>query len=643
VLAESMHHLARDTTTYIGNQAGGDSTNFYGNVYGDVNFPARPREAGEPSPSQCLRDLRVTDPREDRARIEGDKDRLLRDCYAWILDNATFQQWRTQVESRLLWIRGDPGKGKTMMTMGLIAELSQRPKPSLTSRTMSKIKTKFKLSSQPCLVTYFFCQSTQPMLNNAVSVLRGLIYLLVEQREQLMRHVQKRYEVEGSALFDGPNAVHALREILSAILNDPTLPTTYLLVDALDECGAGLSSLLLLITDNSLTRRSKVKWLVTSRNEPDIERYLEPDPAGMKVSLEVSAEQVSRAVAAFINFKVQGLATVKKYDDLLQAEVQLLLRDKAEGTFLWVSLVCKELEYVPLYLTRKVLQAMPPGLVPLYERMMAQILAQKNGTTVEYCKNVLRAVTVAFRPLRLEELVVAASLPSDQFDNAQTVTDLTIHCGSFVTVQRNIVSFVHLSAKDYFLESNGSRHIFAGAIAKEHEQVAHRLLDVMRNTLRRDLCGLEKSRTQTLKTADQIKQSILTRVAYACEYWVDHLCESTLAIPASFENALQDQGAIDEFLREKFLYWLEALSLCKSVSKGLFAIDKLLTLVQVYLQHLINHIILSLILAREEKERAGLYYSLRMHIDLSCTIEERSRLALFKYMHQHYYSVQKRA
>jgi hypothetical protein len=402
-----------------------------------------------------LRDLQVTDPREDRARIEGDKDRLLQDCYAWILDNATFQQWRTQDASQLLWIKGDPGKGKTMMTMGVIAELSQAPKARLRSRTMSKIKAKLKLGSQPCLVTYFFCQSTQPKLNNAVSVLRGLIYLLLEQREQLIRHVQKRYEAEGSALFDGPNAVHALREILSAILNDPTLPTTYLLIDALDECGAGLSTLLLLVTDNSFARRSKIKWLVTSRNEPHIERYLEPDPAGMKVSLEVSAEQVSRAVEAFVDFKVQGLTTLKKYNASLQAEVQLLLRDKAGGTFLWVSLVCKELEEVLLYQTREILQAMPRGLGPLYERMMAQILMQKDTTTIEYCKDVLQAVTFAFRPLHLLELVIVADLPSEHFDSTQATYDLISHCGSFLATSHDTVSFIHLSAKDYFTTGKG--------------------------------------------------------------------------------------------------------------------------------------------------------------------------------------------
>jgi hypothetical protein len=48
--------------------------------------------------------------------------------------------------------------------------------------------------------------------------------------------VQKRYEDVGKQLFEGPNAVYALREILSDMLDDASLPPTYLLVDALDEC-----------------------------------------------------------------------------------------------------------------------------------------------------------------------------------------------------------------------------------------------------------------------------------------------------------------------------------------------------------------------------------------------------------------------
>jgi hypothetical protein len=559
-----MPHPARDTTTYTGNRADGDSTNIYGNVYGDVHFPERPREAGEASPHQCLRDLRVTDPREDRARIEGDKDRLLRDCYTWVLDDASFQRWRTQDESRLLWIKGDPGKGKTMMMMGLIAELSPRDGSALSFSA-----THF--GSRPCPLVYFFCQSTRPELNNAVSVLRGLTYLLVVQRPQLMPHVQKRYEDVGKQLFEGPNAVYALREILSDMLDDALLPPTYLLVDALDECMSGLSELLHIITDASLGWRSRAKWLVTSRNIPEIKRYLQPDSLGVKVSLEVKASYVSRAVAAFVEYKVQRLATVQKYDLRLQAEVQQQLRDKAEGTFLWVSLVCKELEKVPLYRTREVLRSLPPGLDALYDRMMALITTQDAETAV-YCRAVLRSITVAFRPLHLLELVVSAALPGDQFDSTQAVSNLVSHCGSFLTVRHDTVSFIHLSAKDYFTVGNG-RQLFDGTWADEHGHMADHLLDAMDGVLQRDMCGLQKpgARIHDESTQERIKNSNLPQVAYACEYWVEHV----QAGRQSCSSMLANGGKVHHFFQKHLLHWLEAMSLLQKMPEAILALQKL--------------------------------------------------------------------
>jgi len=66
--------------------------------------------------------------------------------------------------------------------------------------------------------------------------------------------------------------------------------------------------LLRIITDASLTRRSRVKWLVISRNILEIERYLQPDSRGVKVSLDVKASYVLRAVVAFVEYKVQWLS-----------------------------------------------------------------------------------------------------------------------------------------------------------------------------------------------------------------------------------------------------------------------------------------------------------------------------------------------
>ncbi|KAF2625648.1 WD40 repeat-like protein [Macroventuria anomochaeta] len=554
-----MQSTAAHTVLYSNNQAYGDSINIYGNVDGDLYLPGKPSSADGSTSRQCLRALRVTDPREDRVRIEGDKDRLLRDCYAWILHDASFQRWRTQEESRLLWIKGDPGKGKTMMTMGLIAEMSESNDNGPSSEMVAKAD----------LLAYFFCQSTRPELSNAVSVLRGLIYMLVVQRKELLHHVQKRYETAGKQLFEGFNAISALRETLSDILNDASLSTTYLFVDALDECISGQSDFLRIMTDNSLARQSKVKWLVTSRNVPDIELRLHPGLDGVRVSLELSASYVTNAVAAFVHFKVQRLAAARKYDAETRAEVRRQLRKKAEGTFLWVSLVCKELESVPSYRTQAVLQALPPGLDPMYDRMMTQILAQ-DRKTARYCLDILQSITLACRPLQLEELAVAAGLPGDQFNNTQGVIDLVSRCGSFLTVRKGVVSFIHLSAKDYFMVGKGQQVLY-NTVAEQHSRMTYHLLHGMHNTLRRDICSLQKPGTRIQEAADRISNSSLPRIAYGCEYWVEHLQAGS----RDDSTILADNGKVHSFFRKHLLQWLEAMSLLQKIPEAISAMQKL--------------------------------------------------------------------
>ena len=107
-----------------------------------------------------MADLRTTDPRDDKTRIEQTKGGLLKDSYRWILDNADFQRWRDDEENRLLWIKGAPGKGKTMLLCGVVNELK-------------------KAIADTDLLSFFFCQATDARINNATAVLRGLIYLLV--------------------------------------------------------------------------------------------------------------------------------------------------------------------------------------------------------------------------------------------------------------------------------------------------------------------------------------------------------------------------------------------------------------------------------------------------------------------------------
>jgi hypothetical protein len=281
----------------------------------------------EQQSQSCIQDLRITDPREDKKRIEETKGGLLRDSYQWILEHSDFQQWRDDTRSRLLWIKGDPGKGKTMLICGILDEISPL--------------TRLRDKEAPTLLSYFFCQATDSRINNAVAVLRGLIYLLIDQQPVLVSHVRKKYDHAGKTLFEDGNAWVALSEIFTSILQDPNLKNTYLIVDALDECETDLPQLLNLVV-RTASICPRVKWIVSSRNQPDIESRLRLDNVQMKLSLELNEEHVSRAVERFIKLKVSKLPLITD-DSALQETVRGQIYAKAGGTFLWAALVLKEL------------------------------------------------------------------------------------------------------------------------------------------------------------------------------------------------------------------------------------------------------------------------------------------------------------
>ncbi|SPN97662.1 uncharacterized protein DNG_01175 [Cephalotrichum gorgonifer] len=397
---------------------------------------------------QCLKDLRGTDPygtdpRDDKTRIQDTKGGLLWDSYRWILDHDGFRRFHDNPQSRLLWIKGDPGKGKTMLMCGIIDELEKEPNNCLS---------------------YFFCQATEARLSNATAVLRGLIYFLVDRQPLLTSYVRKRY-------------------------------------------------------------------------------------------------------------KVDQLARSKNYDQKTRDAVQRHLTGNADGTFLWVALVCQELAGPEIRKrhTLSTLESFPPGLGSLYKRMIEKVSSSKDANL---CKEILATVSIAYRPLALEELK-ALSKSLEDFDDHDEMEEIIRSCGSFLTLRKGVVSFVHQSAKDFLLDK-ASDFILPSGIAHQHRRIFSRSLEVLK-TLRRDIYSLHSPGFP----ADQVsppKPDPLAPIRYSCISWVDHLSDSE---PSTIirDKDLQDDGAVHDFIREKYLYWLESLSLLHSMSEGVIAVQKLEALV----------------------------------------------------------------
>lgn len=507
----------------------------------------------------CVRHLRSTDPRDDKKRIEENKGGLLRECYRWILDNAEYRQWLVDDESRLLWIKGNPGKGKTMLLCGIINELADS---AVQGRTLC----------------YFFCQATDSRINNATAVLRGLIYMIVDHEPALLSHVRKKYDVAGKGVFEDANAWVVLSDVLATMLRDPILGSVVLIVDAVDECLVDLSKLSAFIAQNS-SISPRIKWIISSRNWPAVEQDLDRMTRKLRCCLELNEESVSAAVVTYIDLKVDYLMRWKQFDEGTRDAVRAHLLSNANGTFLWVTLVCEELAKCGRWDIRRNLTAFPPGLGALYSQMLAQL---DRSSCAVACRRILAAISVVYQPITLDELPSLVDLeifPIEPEHMDEACLWMIRLCGSFLLIRERTIFFVHQSARDFLLTRTGSDK-FPARIEDLHYTIFIRALQAMITTLRRDIYDLVAPGYPAEKVV-QPKPDPLAVVRYSCLYWVDHLRAG-----CCMDDAMRDSRALlllQTLLSRNFLHWLEALSLLGGVAKGVYSMQRLEKLVQVTL------------------------------------------------------------
>ncbi len=324
----------------------------------------------------------------------------------------------------------------------------------------------------------------------------------------------------------------------------------------------------------------------------------------IRLSLELNAGSISAAVDSYIHYKVGYLAKLKRYPGKRRDAIMRHLLSNARDTFLWVALDCEALNKAPRGQIPN-LNAFPPGLDSLYERMMHQIEQLDNS---DLYNQILAVVSTVYRPITLDELPCFVetlrdlvendnfsrdssfssgnddgwtwvqdedtrtdnSDPSSAYEN-NPLADVIRSCGSFLTLRERTVYFVHQSAKD-FLRTKRSAQIFPSGIETVHRSIFSLSLTALSSTLRRDIYDLRQPGFP-IEDVDPPKPDPLATMCYSCIYWIDHLhdCDPT----AREITSLTIRNSIYEFFCQNYRHWLETLSLLRSLSAGQLSMARL--------------------------------------------------------------------
>ena len=375
----------------------------------------------------------MIDPEEDRSGLTYNReDRTAKTC-TWIRDDETYQSW-LQDRMQFLWITGKPGTGKTIFSLFLTEEL--------------EFATQSKDDEH---VIYCFCTYRDGNRNNAVYVLRTLIWQVLRKRTELCRHLSTFFDTSEHTQ-QSLSSRDTLWRILSNVLQDPRNGKVFCVLDGLDECDDDSPAWLArkfgdFYSKNEVRKRS-LNVVLLSR--PDIlELATHASPAQIDLG-EENEDKVRADLEKYVSDRIQKLPCLERAEAGFQDRIRKELLDGAQGTFLWVSSVMTDLkkERTPTGVLQR-LRSFPNELTGIFNRILRRIEPDRR----EAVASIFRWVTLAVEPVSFEELAAATNIKdADTIDRARVIRDHVTMCDNFLQNRNGVVTFMHKSARDYLLQ-----------------------------------------------------------------------------------------------------------------------------------------------------------------------------------------------
>ncbi|KAH1515599.1 hypothetical protein KXW39_000830 [Aspergillus fumigatus] len=392
----------------------------------------------------CLEDLFITDPEGDMNSLKRRRGNRTSGTCSWFLESPELKSWfgrdqgLARNKSNVLWLYGNPGTGKSTMAITLAEELPEKDYFCTGNNVLS----------------FFFCDAGSECQRTVTSILRGLLYQIINQRPELIRRIIPKYEIQKKRLFTTFDSLWAL---LMDIGRVPRGPEIYCIVDALDECEPNEQEIILRQLDQSFNDRysqssvpSSVHFFITSRPYPEIRSYLS---LFMCIDLG-SCQEITVDLKATIREKVKDLTKRKRYSVSVAERVSQALEEKADGTFLWVGIVCERLNEPRTTNPLKTLQKLPQGLQSLYRNLVdVAFMAENDEKDYQTMKEMLRLVAFARRPLTMPELADACRIYPDEDNDSrlQFTREIIDSCRLLVIVDKGCVRLLHTSVQDFLV------------------------------------------------------------------------------------------------------------------------------------------------------------------------------------------------
>ncbi|KAF2794942.1 NACHT and TPR domain protein [Melanomma pulvis-pyrius CBS 109.77] len=309
----------------------------------------------------------------------------------WIREETFFRSWMNK-EMPVLWIAGNPGAGKSYIASNIISFLrEQYPQGVHHTSNVS--------------VAYFFFKDDHPDTRSFDQALRDIAYQMSQNDPAYAKYI--------ASTCDSAQEIKSLPSLWRTIFvkyfleNKDVDSSAYLLLDGIDESDPdSREQFFELAKDLQEASDARIQIVMLGRPQLIDEFEMTADMTQVP-TIYVTARNNSDDIVHYIESSIKKSAYLKRAPKALQAEIVEKLSSGAQGMFIWVNFMLKDLlKKQNEHAIRTALNKAPRGLDKMIRHVLEgySISLKDNVEAAEDLNTLLAWVTCAQRPLKLDEL-----------------------------------------------------------------------------------------------------------------------------------------------------------------------------------------------------------------------------------------------
>ena len=522
-----------------------------------VSGNCRLKEVPPAAEAVILNNVRCAQQAEYR---HGNRGGCLRGTRTAILDEI--ELWIRDLDKPpVYWLNGLAGTGKSTIAQ------------TIAERTFADGR----------LGASFFCSRDFEDRRNLQSIFPTLAVQLARKyagfRSTFTQLVQSDPEIVHESLYN------QLKKLIVQPLVKSVIPTV-IVIDALDECkDEEPASAILSVLGQFVADLPTVKFFITGRPETRIrEGFRLPllaKATDVFVLHEVKSSLVNNDIRLFFRHSFSELKRHRSGLDDWPTEEQVdLLCERAGGLFVHAMATVRfigERNNSPKKQLDRLLQSQGSSvfegrtrfktnatLDSLYTSILQEAFGNDHPENDPRVRSVLGAVVLAANPLSPFTIAVLLGFELEE------VIPLLSSIRSFLILQDDVdqpVRPFHKSFPDFIVDpTRCADPRFRVYPPDQHAELLFGCLETMNRELKRNICKLPDGvvNSEVINLRERTDEHIGQTLEYACRSWYRHLVG---AIPARIAPILR------RFLEEKFLFWLEVLSVLGTAKEAVHALE----------------------------------------------------------------------